>query len=332
MKGAYELTVQNKRIHYQFTIKRNITVIRGDSATGKTKLLEMIETYSLNGISSGIDLKCTVPCIVLHGGDWKQRLSYTHNSIVFIDECNDFIRREEFASEVKRSDNYFVLVTRDDLPNLSYSVEEIYGIRMSKQYAGLKKTYNEFYQIYGEYEKVFNEETDFLLVEDSNSGFEFFKFILNDNIKCESSNGKSNIYKFLLGYNAEDKCIVIADGAAFGAEMDRIIQLIESGRPIALYLPESFEWIILKSDILDDKEVRKILEHPEQFIDSEKYFSWEQYFTKLLVSKSDGTYLKYQKDFINKAYLQDKIVNKIIQVLPLKIRMIFKSNNSSPDD
>lgn len=149
MKGAYELTVQNKRIHYQFTIKRNITVIRGDSATGKTILLEMIETYSQNGISSGIDLKCTVPCIVLHGGDWKQRLSYTHNSIVFIDECNDFIRREEFASEVKRSDNYFVLVTRDDLPNLSYSVEEIYGIRMSKQYAGLKKTYNEFYQIYG---------------------------------------------------------------------------------------------------------------------------------------------------------------------------------------
>ena len=152
MKGAYELTVQNKRIHYQFTIKRNITVIRGDSATGKTTLLEMIETYSQNGISSGIDLKCTVPCIVLHGGDWKQRLSYTHNSIVFIDECNDFIRREEFASEVKRSDNYFVLVTRDDLPNLSYSVEEIYGIRMSKQYAGLKKTYNEFYQIYGQAE------------------------------------------------------------------------------------------------------------------------------------------------------------------------------------
>ena len=41
MKGAYELTVQNKRIHYQFTIKRNITVIRGDSATGKTTLLEL---------------------------------------------------------------------------------------------------------------------------------------------------------------------------------------------------------------------------------------------------------------------------------------------------
>ena len=270
--------------------------------------------------------------MVLDGGDWKQKLSYTHNSIVFIDECNDFIRREEFASEVKRSDNYFVLVTRDDLPNLSYSVEEIYGIRMSKQYAGLKKTYNEFYQIYGEYEKVLNDKADLLLVEDSNAGFEFFKDILNDNIKCESSNGKSNIYKFLRGYNAEDKCIVIADGAAFGAEMDRIIQLIESGRHIALYLPESFEWVILKSDILDDKEVRKILEHPEQFIDSEKYFSWEQYFTKLLISKSDGTYLKYQKDFINKAYLQDKITNKIIQVLPLKMRLLFLNNNSSSDD
>lgn len=36
MKGSYHIIVQNKRIRYEFDIRRNITIIRGDSATGKT--------------------------------------------------------------------------------------------------------------------------------------------------------------------------------------------------------------------------------------------------------------------------------------------------------
>lgn len=323
MKGLYEVNIQNKRIRYQFTIKRNITIIRGDSATGKTKLLEMIEAFSREGRSSGVELKCDVPCVVLHGGDWKQRLDYIHNSLVFIDECNSFIRQEAFASEVKYSDNYFILVTRDDLPNLSYSVEEIYGIRLSKQYAGLKQTYNELYHLYGEYENVFVEQPKKLLVEDSNSGYDFFRKLIVKGISCDTARGKSNIYRILLQNKSDEKCAVVADGAAFGAEMERIIQLIESGRAIALYLPESFEWMILKSDILDDKETRDILSHPEDYIESEKYSSWEQYFTKLLISKTVGTYLKYQKDFINKNYLQEKIARQIIDVFPDRMQKLF---------
>ncbi len=45
MTGKYDIEVYNKRVHYHLTIKRNITVIRGDSATGKTELLRMISDY-----------------------------------------------------------------------------------------------------------------------------------------------------------------------------------------------------------------------------------------------------------------------------------------------
>lgn len=38
MRGTYRVSVQNKRIWYDFEIKRNITIIRGDSATGNTAL------------------------------------------------------------------------------------------------------------------------------------------------------------------------------------------------------------------------------------------------------------------------------------------------------
>ena len=99
----------------------------------------------LDGDSSGVLVKCVVPCVVIGGQRWEENLQFIHNSIVFIDECNRFIKSEDFAVRVKESDNYFVIVTRDDLPNLPYSVKEIYGIRNSGKYAGLKQVYNEFY-------------------------------------------------------------------------------------------------------------------------------------------------------------------------------------------
>lgn len=49
MRGSHRIIVQNKRLRYDFEVKRNITVIRGDSATGKTALVDMIREYSENG-------------------------------------------------------------------------------------------------------------------------------------------------------------------------------------------------------------------------------------------------------------------------------------------
>ena len=43
MKGRHRVIIQNKRVKYDFEVRRNITVIRGDSATGKTTLVEMIQ-------------------------------------------------------------------------------------------------------------------------------------------------------------------------------------------------------------------------------------------------------------------------------------------------
>ena len=145
MKGKYSVFVQNNRLRYEFTISRNITIIRGDSATGKTTLLDLLNAYDRDGDSSGVLVKCEVPCVVIGGQRWEDNRQFIHNSIVFIDECNRFIKSEDFTVRVKESDNYFVIVTRDDLPNLPYSVKEIYGIRESGKYAGLKQVYNEFY-------------------------------------------------------------------------------------------------------------------------------------------------------------------------------------------
>lgn len=155
-----------------------------------------------------------------------------------------------------------------------------------------------------------------MLAEDSNAGFEFFSNIWSGEAHCISARGKSNIFKLLQKFR-QNKILVIADGAAFGCEMEKVMQLIRMGRNVALYLPESFEWIILNAGVIEDGEIREIMSDTSAYVDSKEFFSWERFFTDLLVQKSGKTYLQYNKRCLNRAYLQDKIKNKILNSIHL---------------
>lgn len=135
------------------------------------------------------------------------------------------------------------------------------------------------------------------------------------NIKEYSSvvnaNGKSNIPQ-KIKEQKDDDLVIIADGAAFGSEMGRVMKLLRDRKQTYLFLPESFEWMILKSGEIDGNKVRDILEHPEDYIESSKYFSWERFFTELLIHETADTYLQYRKASLNPAYLAEDIRRKIL--------------------
>jgi hypothetical protein len=320
LKGKHLVTIGNNVLRYKFEIRRNITIIKGDSATGKTTLVDMVREYYENGKQSGIELQCDKTCVVLEGRRWKVLLEDIHDSIVFIDEGNSFITTDEFSSVLKKSDNYYVIVTRESLPNLPYSVEEIYGIKNSGRYGTLQQTYQEFYHIYGDVTYNIQFSPDIIVVEDSNSGYEFFESLQKDrNWKAVSAEGKSNIYKVLKKYDNDKKVLVIADGAAFGPEMDRIIKIVNSTALKAIFLPESFEWLVLKSEIIKDKEIETILEEPSDFIESQDYMSWERYFSALLIEKTKDTYLHYTKSSLNDAYKTKSNQIKILKEIPEQI-------------
>lgn len=194
----------------------------------------------------------------MEGSLWKGQLAEISDSIVFIDEGNEFIRTEEFAGMIQKTDNYYVIISREALPILPYSIEEIYGIRTSGKYGTLKQSYHEFYRIYGSatYKKEVTPEI--VITEDSNSGYQFFDYVCEKNaLKCGSMNGKSNIFHYL-NVHKKEKILVIADGAAFGSEIDRVLRLISERENVALYLPESFEWMILRSGILKNGYISEI--------------------------------------------------------------------------
>lgn len=312
MNGIHKITISNSSVKYEFDIKRNITIIKGDSATGKTTLVEMIGEYYESGESSGINLVCDKSCRVLAGRDWSTLLLTIKDSIVFIDEDNDFMISDDFARMVRDSDNYYVIVTREGLPNLPYSVDEIYGIRSSGKYAGLFQVYHEFYHIYGDHTPDERVIPHTVMVEDSNSGYDFFKG-LSDGKDYEviSAGGKSKIFTEILENKRDGSIVVIADGAAFGAEIDRISKLVGLRRDIVLFLPESFEWLILYSGVLKNRELEKIMKRPNDHIESRDYFSWERYFTHLLMEMTKDSYLKYSKNRLNPVYLHDGISQRI---------------------
>lgn len=317
MTGTHQITIQNKKIKYSFEIRRNITIIRGDSATGKTALVEMVREYYENGEDSGITLQCDKRCTVLSGLNWEAQLSVIHDSIVFIDEGSRFVSSKEFAAAIQKTDNYYVIVTREGLSALPYSINEIYGIRDAGKYGQLKQTYNELFHIYA-YDG-YNESVKptVVITEDSNSGFQFFSNICNGRqIKCISANGKSNIFQMLLN-NSSDRVLVIADGAAFGSEMEKVMKLQNKVKSFALYLPESFEWLILKSDLINDKAVSSILANPSEYIESKDYFSWERFFTALLIKTTETTYLQYSKTSLNTVYFQESASEKILDAAPI---------------
>jgi len=311
MKGIHKVVVGTKYLKYEFELRRNLTIIRGDSATGKTTLVDMIRTHMNDGESGPVTLNCDKSCYVVEGNLWKGQLDNIQDGIVFIDEGNEFVRTKDFARAIQQTDNYYVIATREGLPALPYSVEEVYGIRTSGKYGTLKRSYHSFYRIYPDSttEKIKPEK---ILTEDSNLGYQFFDAVCAEHqMQCDTANGKSNVFSYLKAHR-DEKILVIADGAAFGPEMDRVLQLVQTRENLVLYLPESFEWLILSSGILKDAETTQILQTPSGYIDSKEYFSWERYFTALLIEKAAGTYLNYTKKTLNEAYLRDGVKNAIL--------------------
>mgnify|MGYP000487380628 FL=1 len=179
MKGKHRIVVSTKRQKYEFELRRNLTILRGDSATGKTTLIEMIQDHENDPLGSPVELISDKKCYVLEGALWKEQLAGITDSIVFIDEGNTFVKAEEFAGVIQNTDNYYVM------------------------------------------------------------------------------------------------------------------RLMESRKNIVLYLPESFEWLILSAGVLKNAAMEKILKNPSEYVESRNYFSWERFFTALLIEETKGTYLAY---------------------------------------
>lgn len=306
MIGTHQVRVSRRRgTSFRFEVRRNVTIVRGDSGTGKTTLYEMVADHTRLGDASGVSIQCDKPCVALTDIDWQNQLEQTRDSIVFVDEGFEPLASEAFARAVFGSDNYFVIFSRSELANLPYSVNEAYRIKTSGKFHTFEPLYKrkegERYSL-----SRVTPKTDFdvLLTEDSKSGLQFFSHRFEDKeLRVETSASNSKIMTWLLGHS-DERVFVVADGAAFGPYADRVLKL-QRERPenITVCLPESFEWLLLKSGIVRSEGLGAVLEDPSAHIESVSYATWERFFAALLVELTRGTPFAYKKAELAEAYL-----------------------------
>ena len=315
MLGKISIRISNQRNEYKFTLYRNITILRGDSGTGKTTLYDMIRDYNNLGKESGVKINGG-NIVTLEGKNWEDELNNLSKAVVVIDEGSKFVFSKEFASKVKGCDNYFLIITRNYLPQLPYSVDEIYRIKGTGKNKEFERVYTDIDKFYDNPDpNRFPFRPDIIITEDSKSGYEFFlDTVKNTNVKCEAAGGKSNIKGLLKRYESFN-VIIIADGAAIGSEVESLVKEQElSYGKLALFLPESFEWLILKTD-----EFEKYVGITEayNYADSVKYESWEQYFTDFLIKLTKGNrYKEYSKRKLSSFYMQPDMKKKIMMQIP----------------
>ena len=313
MHGEYKISVKNNRNNYSFLLRRNLTILRGESGRGKTTLFEMIRDYNRFGKESGVSISCNKELVIVEGDRWEEIISANPDKIIVIDEDSRFIRSRDFADMVRGSDNYYLIITRNYLEQLPVSVDEIYELTGGKN--------KRFKPVYSEIDRMYDNPTrrylpfkpQVIITEDSNSGYQFFEKIASRlGLQCVSAGGKSHIYRMLNQYSDQD-VVIIADGAAFGAEIGDIVkQQRLRPRKVAIFLPESFEWVILSSGVVTIDDTLK-LSNPELFADSVDFMSWEQYFTDLLVEMTKNSdYQKYNKRKIAAYYNQERVEREII--------------------
>ena len=302
-----------KLYNYSFLLRRNLTILRGESGRGKTTLFEMIRDYNRFGKESGVSISCNKELGIVEGDRWEEIISANPDKIIVIDEDSRFIRSRDFADMVRGSDNYYLIITRNYLEQLPVSVDEIYELTGGKN--------KRFKPVYSEIDRMYDNPTrrylpfkpQVIITEDSNSGYQFFEKIASRlGLQCVSAGGKSHIYRMLNQYSDKD-VVIIADGAAFGAEIGDIVkQQRLRPRKVAIFLPESFEWVILSSGVVTIDDTLK-LSNPELFADSVDFMSWEQYFTDLLVEMTKNSdYQKYNKRKIAAYYNQERVEREII--------------------
>lgn len=113
MTGTKTIDIKTMRYSYHLELTRKITLLRGDSGTGKTTLVTDISNA---GLGDRLQIHSENELITFKPTESLSRIlstiSSTDTAICIFDEDCDFLTSKEFADAVNTSGNYFLLITR----------------------------------------------------------------------------------------------------------------------------------------------------------------------------------------------------------------------------
>lgn len=338
MFGSIEVIIESKKVNYNLLLERNITIINGNSGKGKSVLVNMVR--DAKDPTLRIKITCKVPCIAIND-DTLDKLTTIKNSVIFIDEFDTDVTSKRLADYIKNSSNYFVIITRESLYQIPYSIKSVYTINNTGKYTQIGKTYNSLEARYKTSKGHALNKVDKIIIEDSGAGFSCLSTIYGKD-KCVKAGGNSAVFKTISNLSGNCKSmIIIVDGAAFGAYMPSCYFRIKYDIELLIYAPESFEYLLLSTGKYNELQpkienyitlpaVKELLKSPGEYIDSLTYESWEQFFTAVLHSVSSIIRETYHKN-VKEDYFSNSMllgVKTNLEKQDVYAREVVNTNNS----
>lgn len=242
------LSVHEYKLLYKISLRNKISFLVGDSATGKSRLVEFISRYNRNkeiGIGLNEDIVINSDFKNIFTVESKNDLitySNIRGSLLIVDELYMNIILQNL-NIIKKSENFFLLIFRDMISNITTGIYDILELCSNKD-NGYTVNYSK--PIYSFTECTINPE--FALVEDSGSGYKFYAGVLS--VKCLSSRGKTRVIKEI--YRLLDKTdkdlLIIVDEVDFGYEFNKLMSYEDWDLSrVYLWCPLSFEYVLLNS-------------------------------------------------------------------------------------
>lgn len=297
------ISIKSPNLNYDLQIENKLTIITGLSASGKTTLINLINEY--NSENNIAEIYSKLPLYIINSNVWENPELYRGEAYYFIDEDMEFLKTPTFFKNILNSNGYFIVVGRDPEIFINYSIDSIYELKLDNGIHKMVSKYNIKELAY----KYNYDSIKEILNEDSGSGFEFYKYIIPlDHI---SSRGNMGILNLL---NKNDSKLVILDRSGYGKWINTLINSIESNNyNTILDLQNSFEYVILKSGVLGNN--LKKFNLMESRLKLNNINLEKSYFEILIDLASKNKRTRYTKKHINPWYLEDTVINKIMDAI-----------------
>lgn len=120
MHGEQTLTLKTRHLEYRLAFNSKVTVIGGDSGTGKTALCSFLNEFLHEGKNSSYSVESSCP-VELLAGDWytaRLQLQHLSNTLLVVDEDANYLESAPFAVMVYRSPCYVVIMSHSMLKNI----------------------------------------------------------------------------------------------------------------------------------------------------------------------------------------------------------------------
>jgi len=237
-------------VSYDLTLHDKISIVRGDSATGKTTFVTLLEDL---GTTTNIKLKSTLPTIAARN---VSDITDHSNSIIVFDEDHPFWKHPDVMELINISENYFLFFLRDTKIPTSIHVSAVYKLETTMLDDIAHHTNIEMFERYSSdnWKPISN-----VIVEDSKSGLMYLstylglnsvKFLDKASTKCiTSSKSAARLPKELSNslQRGADNILVVYDAAGFGQYLSRLLEVIAlyPDRNVSILDWESFEWFVL---------------------------------------------------------------------------------------